>query len=108
STKSNHEIPRKGRVSGDKIEWSSDTDPEAAYLAFKNRKSLKRKRAVAESRRARASVAGKSHVRTNKKVRSSEAIVGRRQKEPEKPRKNKSFGGERDGESDGLDDDQLE
>src|SRR5215469_12202534 len=37
STKSNHEIPHKGRVSGDKVEWSSDTDPEAAYLAFKNR-----------------------------------------------------------------------
>jgi SNF2 family DNA or RNA helicase len=101
--KSNHDKPRKGHVSGDKVEWSSDADPQAAYLAFKNRKSLKRKRAVAESRRARASVADKST-----KAKASEAIVGRRRNEPEKSRKKKSFGDERDGESDGLDVDQLE
>ncbi len=108
SRKSNHDRPHKDHVSGDKVEWSSDADPEAAYLAFKNRKSLKRKRAVAESRRARASVADKSHVGTNKKARVSEAIVGRRQNGPEKSSKKKMFGDERDGESDGLNNDQLE
>ncbi|KAF2840926.1 DNA excision repair protein [Patellaria atrata CBS 101060] len=39
-----------------KIEFSDDEDPEAAYAAFKNRKSVKRKRVAAEVKKVKARV----------------------------------------------------
>lgn len=57
---------------GEKIAWSDDDDAEAAYNAFKSRKSLKRKRAAAETKKAKAAA-------TKTKAASS-SMVGRRKR----------------------------
>ncbi|KAF2138272.1 uncharacterized protein K452DRAFT_361349 [Aplosporella prunicola CBS 121167] len=52
-----------------KVEWSDDDDAEAAYNAFKNRLSLKRKRAAASTRKAKVVAARKSTSMVGKRTR---------------------------------------
>ena len=42
------------RPAGERIHWSSEDDSEEAYKQFKNRKSVKRKKAAASTRKAKA------------------------------------------------------
>ena len=56
---------RKVHTEGERVNWS-DNDGDAAYKRFKNRKALKRKRAAASTRRAKAV--------------EEESIVGKRSK----------------------------
>ncbi|KAG8533722.1 uncharacterized protein KY384_001463 [Bacidia gigantensis] len=43
-----------GQSRGKRVDWSSSEDSEAAYKRFKNRKSVKRKKAAASTRQAKA------------------------------------------------------
>ncbi|KAK5020634.1 DNA excision repair protein [Cryomyces antarcticus] len=54
--------PPKGHENGERIEWSEEDEPGAAYSKFKQRKSLKRKRAAASTRKAKTDAAGSSMV----------------------------------------------
>lgn len=96
------ETPRSGR----KVQWSSGEESEDAYTAFKNRKALKRKRAIAESKRARAS-AGVSGLPGIKRQKTSDSIVGRRPRESEK-RRRKVIGDVGDLDAPASDDEDLE
>ena len=61
---------------GEKVGWS-DADSEEAYKKFKNRKSVKRKKAVASTRKAKAveeeSVVGKRQKKSNREGRNGAA-----------------------------------
>ncbi|KAI9814683.1 MAG: hypothetical protein M1832_005682 [Thelocarpon impressellum] len=58
SAQSRHDI-RRARPAGEKVEWSDDE--EAVYEKFKKRKSLKRKRAAASTRKAKTIAADESN-----------------------------------------------
>ncbi|KAL6714032.1 hypothetical protein ACLMJK_008526 [Lecanora helva] len=45
---------RDGRPAGERIEWSSDEDSGEAYKQFKSRKSVKRRKIAASSRKAKS------------------------------------------------------
>jgi DNA excision repair protein ERCC-6-like 2 len=83
----------------ERLEWSSDEQAGNAYLAFKNRKTLKRKRAAAEGAKTRAARAGKP---LESKPSRSSTGVGRR--EPKKKRRRgKDWGGTSEDEDELLD-----
>lgn len=52
-----------------KLEFSSDEDAEAAYNDFKNRKAVKRKRAAAISRNAKAAASGNASSMVGRRIR---------------------------------------
>ncbi|KAF4537976.1 Snf2 family helicase [Lasiodiplodia theobromae] len=58
-----------GRDEPRKVEFSDDEDAEAAYNAFKNRKAVKRKRAAAISRKAKAVASGNASSMVGRRVR---------------------------------------
>jgi len=88
--------------SGSKVSWSLGEDSDDAFLSFKNRKLTKRKLAIAESKRARAS-ANASKIR-----KTSDGNVGRRPRETEK-RRTKTHDAVSDSEGPpGSDDENLE
>lgn len=70
--KPRHNRPQIRDVRSEKVDWSDDEDREAAYNQFKNRKSLKRKRIAAESRKARAVATSRASVESS--------VVGRKLK----------------------------
>ncbi|KAJ9662133.1 hypothetical protein H2201_006241 [Coniosporium apollinis] len=84
-----------------KVEWSDDEDAGVAYNLFKGRKSLKRKRAAAGQKKARARVT----------AASTKAIVGRRGRKPADPvdnvkpslKKNNTYGTDSEDEDELMD-----
>lgn len=98
---------RSSPSSGRKVQWSSEGESEDAYLSFKNRKIAKRKRAISESKRARASAGVNGPPGTNKKRKTSDGIVGRRPLEQEK-RRRKALGDVSNAEAPGSDEENLE
>jgi SNF2 family DNA or RNA helicase len=97
---------------GEKVDWSSDgdDDPEDAYLAFKNRKSRKRKLAVAEGKRVKARKTAPSSIARGKQPVGSLTGVGKRVPSVSKDLKEKSRNSDGDGNTDiedQLDDEHL-
>lgn len=107
------ETPRGRKVrgsprSGGKVEWSSDDESEDAYLSFKNRKTAKRKLAIAESKRARASAGVNGLPGVSKKRKASDTIVGRRPLKRREERHRELSGDPSDEEALGSDGENLE
>ncbi|KAL9077336.1 MAG: hypothetical protein Q9157_003372 [Trypethelium eluteriae] len=71
-----HRLDNEPNGKGEKIAWSDDEDVDAAYTTFKARQSLKRKRAVANSRKAKSLAEGRSVV--GKKPKDTENGAKRR------------------------------
>ncbi|KAF2494215.1 hypothetical protein BU16DRAFT_463647 [Lophium mytilinum] len=85
---------RKGKVKAKVAESASEAyeseDPEAAYNAFRNRKTVQRKKVAADTRKAKAAV--------SKRASNKTAIVGRKPKKlmrdetPDDRKRRKEFG----------------
>ncbi|KAK7534580.1 putative DNA excision repair protein [Phyllosticta citricarpa] len=101
---------RRGKQKAEprKVEWSDDEDAEATYKAFKERKTLKRKRAAAVSRQVRANSKAKSSSMVGRKSRPK--TVFDQEKEDKKARRQKrAYGSDSVNNEDlqGLGDEQL-
>ncbi|KAL1633409.1 hypothetical protein SLS58_011100 [Diplodia intermedia] len=96
SERQSHAEPRK-------VEFSDDDDAGAAYNAFKNRKAVKRKRAAAISRIAKAKASGKSTM-VGRRVRPR-----RSEGDGDKPGLNRqrTYGDDSDGDAEELMDEVL-
>jgi SNF2 family DNA or RNA helicase len=93
---SGDDIPKRARSKqstpdpGEKVDWSDDGDPEETYKAFKNRKSRKRKLAVAEGKRAKARTTTSTSVARGKQPIGSSTGVGKSVRSVTKDSKGKS------------------
>ena len=92
---------------GGRLEWSSDEQPDGAYLAFKNRKTRKRKHAAVEVAKVRAAKLGKAAPPRAAKTSLETTGVGltpaARPRPQPKKRKEKHWGDESEYENELLD-----